>query len=332
GGVDRRVPRHRLEPAAPHALDRVDDAVGRAEVREREASLVAQPAFVDLVVVARTHALRLALAQVDPRVAPDGAHAADGRHALDLPRARLEAVLRRQQRPDGAELSDVAGERAGVRLVLERRDDRHRAAVFRDELAVLADELAEPRAAVAEDAALAVERDHGGNRDRLLERRLVEVHPRLARPVAEREVLQRALAALVADGAVERMVDEDELERRILSLGRQARGAGGVDDHPVLRRERAAGLELRRSLDLDEAHPAGADRIAGARLVHEARVLPSGGERGLDEVRPPRDVDVALVDPDVDELGAQTGASSGTAVCPCWSTGANNPASWESAP
>ena len=36
---------------------------------------------------------------------------------------------------------------------------------------------------------------------------------------AERQVLQRALAALVADRAVERVVDEDELERRVLRLG-----------------------------------------------------------------------------------------------------------------
>src|SRR5712691_113094 len=109
--------------------------------------------------VPRADALRLAFAHVDRRVAADGAHAADGRHALDLPRPRFEPVLRREERADGAELGDVAGERAAVRLVLERRDDRHRAAVLGDELAVLRHALAEPRAAVAEDAALAVERD-----------------------------------------------------------------------------------------------------------------------------------------------------------------------------
>ena len=41
-----------------------------------------------------------------------------------------------------------------------------------------------------------------------------------AGPVAERQVLQRALAALVADRAVERVVEEDELEHRVLALGR----------------------------------------------------------------------------------------------------------------
>ena len=36
---------------------------------------------------------------------------------------------------------------------------------------------------------------------------------------AERDVLQRALAALVADRAVERMVDEQELDDRLLRVG-----------------------------------------------------------------------------------------------------------------
>ena len=58
----------------------------------------------------------------------------------------------------------------------------------------------------------------------------------VARPVAEGQVLQRALAALVADRAVERMVDEDELERRVLALGGLLRGGRRLHDHAVLRR------------------------------------------------------------------------------------------------
>ena len=90
---------------------------------------------------------------------PTRAARADGRHVLDVPRPRVEAVQRRRERADRAELDDVARERRAVRLVLEGRDLRVRAAVPRDELAVLGDVLGEARAAVAEDAALAVERD-----------------------------------------------------------------------------------------------------------------------------------------------------------------------------
>ena len=108
-------------------------------------------------------------------------------------------------------------------------------------------------------------------------RALREGHARVAGPVAEGQVLQRALAALVADGAVERVVDEDELERRVLALGRLRRGARGLDDHPVLRGERAAGLQLRHPFDLDEAHAAGADGRPEPRLVAEDGNLDPGG-------------------------------------------------------
>ena len=83
-----------------------------SQVREREAALVAEPALVDLGVVAREDPLDLPLARRRADVAADGAEPADGRHVLDLPRARLEAVLRRGQRADRAELDHVAGEAA----------------------------------------------------------------------------------------------------------------------------------------------------------------------------------------------------------------------------
>src|SRR5439155_26341482 len=148
----------------------------------------------------------------------------------------------------------------------EGGDHRHRDAVGGDKLTVLRYLLADARPAVAEDAALAIERDRGRDRDRLLERELLEAHPRVAGPIAEGEVLKRTLAALVADRAVERMVDEDELERPVLPLCRPLGRARRLHDHAVLCGEGAAGLELRHALDFDEAHAAGADRRAEARL------------------------------------------------------------------
>ncbi len=286
------------------------EAVIGAQVREGETALVADPALVDLRVVARLNALRLGLADGDGDVAADRTQAADSRHVGDLPRPPLEAVLRREQRADGAELRDVAGERSRVRDILERRDHGHGAAVGGDELAVLAHVRAEARAAVTEDAALAVERDRRRDRDRLLERLLLVLHPRVAGSVPEGQILQRALAALVAHRAVERMVDEDELERPVLAGRRLLGGARCLYDHAVGRLQGAARLELRHAFELDEAHAAGADRIAEARLVTEDGDLDPGGERRLDDARALRDVDVALVDPDPDELGAHASTSS----------------------
>src|SRR6476619_6363587 len=91
-----------------------------------------------------------------------------------------------------------------------------RAALLEDQLGVLADLLAEAHAAVAEDAALAVDRDQRAQRERLLEVALGLDEARRAAAPAERDVLQRALAALVAHGAVERVVDEQELHDRLL--------------------------------------------------------------------------------------------------------------------
>src|SRR5580765_24763 len=186
----------------------------------REASLVAEPALVDLWMVAGEDPLHLPFTCRDVDVAADGAEAAHARDVLDLPRPSFEAIRRRGERADGTELDHVPAERCAVRLVLERCDLSRGAAIAGDQLVVLGDDLAEARAAVAEDATLAVERDQWRDRDRLVERPLRERHACVARPVAEGQVLQRTLAALVADRTVERVVDEDELERCVLRFRR----------------------------------------------------------------------------------------------------------------
>ena len=58
-----------------------------------------------------------------------------------------------------------------------------------------------------------------------------ELHPALVRAEAVGEVLQRALAALVADRAVERVIDQQELEHAGARLDDV--GGRGRDDHAV---------------------------------------------------------------------------------------------------
>ena len=74
-------------------------------------------------------------------------------------------------------------------------------------------------------------------------------------------------------------------------------------DHPVLGGERAAGLELRQPLDLDEAHPAGADGGPEPGLVAEDGDLDAGRRGRLDEAGSLRHLDLAVVDRDLDRLG-----------------------------
>ncbi len=292
-----------VEAAAPHAQERLVDAVGGAQMLVPEAPLVAEPAFVDLRVVAGEDSCHRAFPRRRPDVAADRAETADRGDVLDLPGPRAEAVSRRREGADGAELDHVPGEMGAVGLVLERGDDRLRAPVHGDELAVLRHVLGKARAAVAENAALAVEGDEGRDRDGLVERPLGEVHARVSRAEAEGEVLERALAALVAVGAVERVVEKDELEHRVLALGRPLARRRRPEHHPVLRGQRASRLELRHALDLAEAHPAGAERRPNARLVAEDRDLDADRERRLDEPRTLGRPHLAAVDGDANELG-----------------------------
>jgi hypothetical protein len=130
---------------------------------------------------------------------------------------RLEPVVARRDRADRADVHQVAGEQRVDAALLERRDLAAVPAVDDADLRVAVDLLHEPDAPRAEDAAVAVEHQRRAEVDVRLHALAVEhaareLHPALARAEGVREVLQRALAALVADGAVERMVDEQELE------------------------------------------------------------------------------------------------------------------------
>src|SRR5262249_26831008 len=117
---------------------------------------------------------------------------------------------------------------------------------------------------------------------------------------AEGDVLQRALTALVADRAVQRMVDQQELDHSLLG-GLDSLG-GGVHHHPVLDRRRAASLQLGYALDFHQAHAAGADWVAELWLVTEDRNLDIAVLGGVDEHAVFRCADLATVDREGDHL------------------------------
>src|SRR5258705_6418581 len=98
-------------------------------MRVCETALVAEPAVVDLGMIAGQDAFDLALTRRRVHVAADGAHSADRRDVLDLPGPGFEAIRRGRQSANRAELDHVAAERRAVGLVSERCDHRARAAV-----------------------------------------------------------------------------------------------------------------------------------------------------------------------------------------------------------
>ena len=271
----------RAVPGGALALDqRRPQPVRIVDVRVVEAPAVADPALVDLVVLVRGHAYELAAPLPERDAASDRALRADARRVRHVPRPRLEAPHARSEGSDRAQVDDVAAEDRLQGLVELARDVRLHTAVVGGQLLLPRDLVVVARAPVAQHAALAVERDVRRQRDRLLEveARAVDAADRV--PVAEREVLQRALAALVADGAVQRVVDELELQDLCTRL--HCHRALRLHDHALGHRRRAPGLRSRRSgRDVDQAQAASADRVELV-VVAEDRDLDADGLRRLD--------------------------------------------------
>src|SRR5206468_4404661 len=135
------------------------------------------------------------------------------------------------------------------------------AAIDDVDLRVGVDVAHEPHAARAEDAAVPVQHQRRTEIDVGLDAVAVEFAPREFHPAlvgSERigKILKRTLAALVAHRAIERMIDQQELEHsraRDDDL-RRAR----AHDHPFGADRRTRRLQLRHLLDLDDADAAGA--------------------------------------------------------------------------
>src|SRR5215471_21804393 len=102
-------------------------------------------------------------------------------------------------------------------LFLKRRNLASIAAVDDVDLGVAVDIAHEPDAASAENAAIPVQHQRGTEVDVRFDAFAVEhasgkVHATFGRAKRVGEILKGAFAALVADGAVERVIDQQEFE------------------------------------------------------------------------------------------------------------------------
>ncbi len=242
---------------------------------EGEATLVAEPAVVDRLGVDAQQPGQAVLRRLHGHPAPHRAGGAGGLDLIEVPGPGGEAVGRGGQRADRADLHRVAAEVGGEGLGREGRDLDVLAASGEVDLRLAGHVGGEAGAAGALDAALAVEQDQVRDGDGLLEVALLLNEAGLARAVGQRLVLQRALAALVADRAVERVVGQQELEHAVLGLLHLLRR--GVDDHALAGLDEAGRLQggAARALHLDQAHAAHADGLH-ARVVAEARDVGPG--------------------------------------------------------
>ena len=160
------------------------------------------------------------LAWRTPRVTlqPSRAVRADGGDVVHLPGAGLVAIAAAGERADRADV-DAHAALLAVEVVACRvgGDDGADAAILDAERPDVHAFAAHADAAIAEDAARAVEVDR--RRPLLLFAVLLGLGVEaLAGAVLEGHVLQFALAAGVADGAVERMIAEQQFDRGLASL------------------------------------------------------------------------------------------------------------------
>ncbi len=247
-----------------------------------EAALVAQPAVVDGVGVDAEQPGQAVLRRLHGDPASHRALGAGGFHLVQVPGAGGEAVGRRRERADRADLHRVAAEVGGEGLGRERRDLDGLAAPREVDLRLARHLGREAGAAGALDAALTVEQHQVGDGDGLLEVALLLDEAALPRAVGQCLVLQRALAALVAHGAVEGVVGQQEFEHPVLGLLDPV--VGGVHHHAVGHRDEAGRGQggAARALDVDEAHAAHADGVH-AGVVAEARDVGAGALGRRDE-------------------------------------------------
>ncbi len=260
---------------------------------EGKARLVAQPLLVHVFIQPRQDTQHFRAARIDADVSADRVQHIDAVDLHQFPGPRHERIGLGGQRADRAKVDDVGGQFGTQRLFDIGADFHMLAAAGRAEIGHAGDFRDEADAARAVDAARH-HRLHQRAEILVLHRALVLGKARVIHAIAHGLVLQVALAALVADRAIQRMVDQQEFHHAAARVAHH--GVVGVHHHAVGDRIGAGGDRLRRRFfDLDQAHAA----VAGDRqalVVAEARDLDAGGLARLDDGGAVRDFDLDAVD------------------------------------
>src|SRR5438132_874934 len=243
----------RLAPRALALDHRLQETALGVQTFIRKPVAIGKPAVVDRLVFLRNHAHDAIVLDLHNQVAAEAVVRRDRSAARELPGPRQVPEGLRGQRADGTQIDHVAGQFRVDGVADEGQDLDVLAAVSETELHDARDFLTEAHTARAVDAA-----GHVGGDQRT--QVLVEHHPlrlgvaRARRAVADGEILQLAFAALVANRAVQRMIDEQEFHHSFL---RDHRWVGmGPDFHALRCGGGARGQGLGRFLDLHQAHPA----------------------------------------------------------------------------
>ena len=188
----------------------------RVDRLEVEPATIAEPAPVDGVGVDALIAQKLVTARLDDRAAPHRTGSTCRLALGQIPWTSLETVRLRGECAHWANLNHVAGEVRDERLVGERHHLGVVSTADEMDQRVTGYFVGEARTPVAKDAPLAIEINEVADRNRLLIVALLLDVTTLAWSVAERLILKRALATLVADWAVEWMIGQQQLNHAFL--------------------------------------------------------------------------------------------------------------------
>ncbi len=285
------TPGRRLQLAVLAHIGPVQPLAGQAIAGV--AGLVGDPFLVDLVIGARQHAHHLVGAAVDADRRAQGVHHVDALGLLQLPGPGVEGVGLGGQRADRAEVDDVGRKLAQHRLFQIGGDLHVLAARDQADLGLAGHLGDEADAAGALDAAGHHRLDQRAH-ELLFDGPLVLGVAAGVAAIAHRLVLEIALAALVADRAIQRVVDQQEFHHPLAGL---LDHRGVCENLLVVGRRQGAGrLGLRwAGLHLDQAHAA----VAGDRqplVIAEARNLLPGQLRHLQNRHPGFELDLDAVD------------------------------------
>ena len=308
----RGLPAH-LEPA-PVLLDHGrGQPVGAMQRLVAEAVAVGNPALIDGFVLKRHHAQHAVVFDLHDQVRARGVMRADAFAPRQLPRARRVAKRLVGQRAHRADVDHVARE-FGVDGVADKSLDLAVLATMRHAQLHLAGNF-HPKAHAARALDAAVHLFHGDERPHILgnEYAFFFFVARAVLAIAHGQVLQQTLAALVADGAIQRVVDEQKLHHALLRLDRFH--ALGAHHHAVNHGRGARRHRIGLLFDIHQAHAAvGRNRellVIAEMRDEDARLLGS-----LDDHAALGHLNLLAVDIEFDHLNASP-AVMGTAQRPC---------------
>src|SRR6266508_3333665 len=149
---------------------------------------------------------------LDADVAARAAARTDRRGLLQIPNSDLETKIAIRERAHGADVDHIGRQRIVEHGALEQRNGRMIAAVDHGEFIGFGDLLAKAHAARTLDAALAVEDDIWPENRSLAVVYLANVKAALLTVMLHVIILQPALARLIADRTVDRVIDQQKLQ------------------------------------------------------------------------------------------------------------------------